>query len=277
MKKIDTSNVTSTARQPLHGRSVSHLQEGIQENDNSIVKAILPSYTAGDVVILSGCLVTAGSPTVAGACTITSGSVYYNGELYQCAGFSGTVGVGEVIVGTITTTYQTGDPVQMSDGSSQNVHEIVTFNLSSAATGSGDKDFSAFKTVSSHRSVLSATASSQTISSAAPTWADLTSITVTTPNDSRARMYMIFFKTRIDEDNGNATAFVEFQLLQGSTQLDQISAGKSLATATDVFLIPVNLVYVGLINPNTIIKVQARRTTANCTAYDMRLYCVEIF
>jgi len=40
---------------------------------------------------------------------------------------------------------------------------------------------------------------------------------------------------------------------------------------------PTSLVYIGAIPPNTIIKVQSRRTTANCTAYNMAMYAVEIF
>ena len=277
MKKILTSSVTSTSRQPLLGRSISHLQEGLQENDNSLIRALLPTYTAGDIVVIYGCLNSGVNSGAGLAYNVSAGAVYYNGEIYQVAAASGVITGTNVVLLTLTTSYQSGDPVTNTDGSLNNVHQINTMVVSEAASGSGTKDFSALKTIVSHRSVLSATAASQTISSAAPTWADLTSVTVTTPNDNRVRMYAIFFKARIDEDNGNATAFVEFQLLQGSTQLDETSVGKSLATATDVFLIPVNLVYVGLIDPNTIIKVQARRTTANCTAYTMKLYAVEIF
>lgn len=277
MKKITTTSVTSTSRQPLLGRSVTHLEEGIIENDNSLIRAILPSYIAGDVVILYGCLVTAGSPTSAGLCTITAGAVYYNGEIYQTVGFSAVITGSNVVVGTITTNFQSGDPVTNSDGSLNYVHEIVTFDLSQALTGTADKDFSLLKTISSHRSLLSATAGPLTISSAAPTWADLTGVTVTTPNDTRSRIYMIFFKTRIDEDNSSAAAVAEFQLLQGAVQLDTTSAGKSNAATTDVILIPVNMIYVGLIPPNTIIKVQGRKTTANCTAYNIALYAVEVF
>lgn len=146
MKKINTSNVTSTSRQPLLGRSISHLQDGYTEVLNSICKRFMPNYSAGDVVILSG-LVDTGTSGV--NYNISAGSVYYNGEVYQVAAGSG-IFAGTVAVLTLTTTYQSGDPVTMTDGSLKSVHEIVTMNLSNAASGSGTKDYSACKKISAN-------------------------------------------------------------------------------------------------------------------------------
>lgn len=141
MKKINTSNVTSTAKQPLLGRSITHLTEGIVETFNSVLKKIIYSYSAGDVVILEG-LVDSG--TVGVNFNISAGSVYYNGEVYQVAAASG-VYAGTVAVLTLTTTYQSGDPVQFTDGSTHNVHEINKMVISNAASGSGTKDYTACK------------------------------------------------------------------------------------------------------------------------------------
>ena len=58
MKDINTSLVTSTSRQPFHNWSLEHVQEGIKENDDSLVKGILNtmniSYTTNGVIILHG-------------------------------------------------------------------------------------------------------------------------------------------------------------------------------------------------------------------------------
>lgn len=141
MKKINTSNVTSTAKQPLLGRSITHLTEGIVETFDSVLKKIMYSYSAGDVVILEG-LVDSGTAGV--NFNISAGSVYYNGEVYQVAAASG-VYAGTVAVLTLTTTYQSGDPVTFTDGSSHSVHEINKMVISNAVSGSGTKDYTSCK------------------------------------------------------------------------------------------------------------------------------------
>lgn len=146
MKTIDTSNVTSSSRQPLLGRSITHLNEGMVETFTSILKNIIPNYTTNDVVILEG-LVDSG--TVGVNYNITAGSVYYNGEVYQVAAGSG-VFAGTVAVLTATTTYQSGDPVTMTDGTLKNVHQIKTMVISNAATGSGTKDYLSCKRIISN-------------------------------------------------------------------------------------------------------------------------------
>jgi len=80
MKKINTSNVSSTARQPFYGRSLQHIQDGYTEALNSICKRLIPGYTTNDVVILEG-LVDTGTAGV--DYNISAGSIYYNGEVYQ--------------------------------------------------------------------------------------------------------------------------------------------------------------------------------------------------
>lgn len=146
MKKIDTSNVTSTARQPLLGRSITHLQEGYVEAFDSIMKQAIYGYSAGDVVIIEG-LVDSGTAGV--SYNISAGSVYYNGEIYQVAAGSG-VFAATVAVLTLTTTYQSGDPVTLTDGSTQNVHQVRTMVISNAASGSGTKDYSSCKRVNAN-------------------------------------------------------------------------------------------------------------------------------
>ena len=146
MKKLITSSVTSTSRQPLLGRSITHITEGYVEAFNSVMKQIIRDYTTNDVVIIEG-LIDTGTAGV--NYNISAGSVYYNGEIYQVAADSGTF-AGTVAVLTETTTYQSGDPVTNTDGSLVNVHQIKTMVISNATTGSGTKDYLSCKKIKAH-------------------------------------------------------------------------------------------------------------------------------
>lgn len=138
MKKINTSNVTSTSKQPLYGRSITHLQEGYIEALDGICKSLLYGYTSAKFVILDGCKLTGSYSGAGNPYSVSAGSVYYQGEIYQVAAASGTISGTNVLYGAFTTTYQTGDPVTMSDGSTKNVHEIRTIVITQGATGGND-------------------------------------------------------------------------------------------------------------------------------------------
>lgn len=136
MKKINTSNVTSTVRQPFLGRSVTHLVESIKEGDDSIIQGVIQDTTLA--TILWGLT----NSTPGGATyTLSAGAIYFGGEVYQVDAQTVTVTGANGLVGTITTTYQSGDPVTLSDSSTANVHEIRKIVFSDAASGSGSFDF----------------------------------------------------------------------------------------------------------------------------------------
>lgn len=278
MKKINTASVTSTARQPFLGRSVTHIKEGILEATSSIVKALIPTYVANDVVILHGLVLTGNYSGAGLTYSITAGAVYYNGEIYEVSAANGTISGSNVVVLTIATAYQSGDPVTMSDSAVINVHEIVTMNISQGATGSGTKDYSAMKSVVSHRSLLTATAASQTSATAAPTWENLTGITVTTPNDGRTRLYLIGYTCSSTQSQGGVSAQLEIQILQGAIQVDVKTAGKlnSTAPGVDSFNIDTCIIKPVLVPPNTIIKGQMRYTNLACTVDQQQLWAIEL-
>ncbi len=136
MKKINTSNVTSTVRQPFLGRSVTHLVESIKEGDDSIIQGVIQDTSLA--TILWGLT----NSTPGGATyTLSAGGIYLGGEVYQVDAQTVTVTGANRLVGTITTTYQSGDPVTLSDSSTANVHEIRKIVFSDAASGSGSFDF----------------------------------------------------------------------------------------------------------------------------------------
>ena len=145
MKKIKTTDIIAGSAMPLKSGSLDHLQSAYQEdeldmiqmliaqNDTEINPASLPAR------IIYGCR--RNSSTGA----ISIGAIVYQNEIFRCIAQNVTLGLGQVVIGTITTTYLTAtnaDPVVFSDSTSNNVHEIRRITWSAGASGSGDFNFS---------------------------------------------------------------------------------------------------------------------------------------
>lgn len=274
MKKINTTNVSSTKRQPFLGRSVRHLKEGTMETVNSLARSVIPTYNTGDVIILWGCLVTVGSPTAAGACTITAGAVYYNGEVYECAGFSAVITGSNVVVGTLTTTYQSGDPVTMSDSSTANVHEIVTMNLTQALTGTADKDFSLFGTLVK----VNTTTTCASFANTSTSYVDVTGLSIVTPNDGYSRKYLAIFNSDNDQNSSTTNAFHVIRIYNStdSVVIKEITVGKGASAISGYFRMNGDICIPCTIGANKTVKVQAKYTTADGTIYDATFSLVEL-
>lgn len=135
MKKVINASIT-TAKQPYYGRTMDHVMQGIAEGDDSNVRAVIEDATKA--TILWGVV----NSTPAGATyTLTAGAIYWAGEIYQVDAQTVTVTGANKLVATITTTYQAGDPVTMSDNTTASVHAIRKLVFSDAASGSGDFNF----------------------------------------------------------------------------------------------------------------------------------------
>ena len=142
MKKINTTPITTGSAMPFKSGSLQHLQSAYQEPLIDIVQTFearndtegFPNYTTP--VIMYGCRRT--------GLGVSQGVVAYGTELYRAQAVNITLGFGQVVVGTITTTYFTGtnaDPVTFSDSTNNNVHEIREIVWSAGTSGSGDFDF----------------------------------------------------------------------------------------------------------------------------------------
>jgi len=130
MKKIKTTDITTSAAMPVKQGTLDHLQSAYKE----IIQGLALQMVKGGNGILYGCIKT----QTGLSWSITSGYVYYNGEVYLSDAASGVLSGGQSIWGTITTTNLTAanaDPVQFSDGSNNNVHLIEKFVWSSNTTG----------------------------------------------------------------------------------------------------------------------------------------------
>lgn len=212
MKKIDTSAITSTKRQPLFGYSVEHLQNGYIEAMKSLFLAQMESrYTTGDVVILWGMELTGSTTGNGNPFATTAGAVYYNGEIYQVDAASGTHSGSDVLLVTLTTTYHASDPVTFSDNTTGNVHQIQKFVVSSAATGTGTKDWTDLKDA---KPVTGTDTDLAGASVGTAGWNDFNSgsITYTTPNDGFSRKYRVTCHAKCSTSNGVVNPAIDLRL-----------------------------------------------------------------
>ena len=145
MKKVKTSDITTTIGMPIKSGTLDHVQSAFIECIDSLVQRIVGNgYDPNKVYVLYGCEdQNAISPLV----SITAGAVFYNGEVYLVPATSYTNTGSNVPVANIVTSYFTGtnaDPVTLTDRTPRNVHEIRRMVITGAASGSGVANFSSF-------------------------------------------------------------------------------------------------------------------------------------
>lgn len=141
MKKLLTTNITSTAAMPIKSGTLDHLQAAYTELIIGTVQALLGQlYSFSTPIAIYRVDNTQTPPDY----TIIAGWILYEGVLYETSGPAFTVVGPQVAVGTITTTYLTAanaDPVTFTDATTHNVHEIKKVVFAAGATGSGDFDY----------------------------------------------------------------------------------------------------------------------------------------
>lgn len=146
MKKIKTTDIIAGSAMPLKSGSLDHLQSANQEGIFSLAQSelfqrqgVTPSY--GTPQAMYGLGYSFSGLTW----NIESGMLVFGSEMFLCDTAVGVVlSIGEVVIGTITTTYLTAtnaDPVVFSDSTSNNVHEIRKIVWSAGVSGTGDMDF----------------------------------------------------------------------------------------------------------------------------------------
>jgi hypothetical protein len=254
MKKVINAS-TATAKQPFYGRTMSHIMESLTEVVESLVRPLIGSYVANDLIILYGCQLTGSFSGAGNPFAVTAGAVYYNGEIYQVDAVSGTISGANVLVGTITTTYQLGDPVTMSDNSAVNVHEIRKVVITQAGTGSGTKDYSLWKRRQLINDNAFSTAGVVGIGGLNSTGVLLFSFT--TPNDGVKRDYHLNITSVIHANSGADPFGYNTEIFKAtvsqSTELCQINNGER-HVFTHICLLPA-------VPPNTLIEIKHFRIT----------------
>lgn len=148
MKKLITTDISSTALLPIKQGTLNHLQSAYQECITAILNGHLGGSSTGVVYVISGCLVTISG----GNYTVSAGAIYYNGTVYLMDAKTSTPvpSGGNTYVCNIKTTYVTAanaDPVTFTDGNTHNVHQIQKAEIESGASGSGISDYEDFVSI----------------------------------------------------------------------------------------------------------------------------------
>lgn len=139
MLKINTSNVALGAAMPYKSTMINWLYTNDKYTHWELASSLMNDYNANTIALV-GCT----NSIVGSTHTITDGFIYQGTEIYQAGGDSITLSVGQVVVGTITSSYPlvgTSDPVTFSDGTTHNVHEAKVVVWSAGTSGSGDFDY----------------------------------------------------------------------------------------------------------------------------------------
>lgn len=289
MKKISTNQIISqTSKQPFTGRSLKFLQDARDENDAAIIKGIITSNLGGYSLtvpyVISGCVVSDSGKDV------TDGEIFYGGKFYQVTGVNGTTNVAQFVL--TKTQDATADPLLFSDSVSKNVHDIYTYVATDTATP-GDFDSSDLTSMyGAGRITNQTTLATQSTSSA--TFATLTGLTYTTPNDGVTRTYQITFICSALLDQDRSGTLPEDNFLSGIFRLynstDAVSLDDKTVTAgvyLDLgvggsnilnlyFRFGVNCGTIVTLAPNKTIEAQFKTDGDLVTATDCKMMIVEI-
>jgi hypothetical protein len=158
MNRIDTS-FAANGQPFLAPTSLDMLQNAYKDGIRELALAqIGSSYSTSVPYILWGC--EEGSSPI-----VSQGAIFFNGEVLFCAG-RGSAGVGTLIA-SLGIAYPVSDPVTFEDGSTNNIHQIRTCNLTYGTSGTGTigdfTDFVRVNTTSFSRVSVAAAISSPTI------------------------------------------------------------------------------------------------------------------
>jgi hypothetical protein len=272
MKQIDTTQVVDPSTlQPFTARSLKFLQDAKAEDDAGIIQALITnntgSYSLTTPYVISGCVVSDSGKDV------TDGKIFYGGKFYEVTGVNGTTNVARFIL--TKTQDATADPLQFTDGTNKNVHDIYKYVATDVASGG---DFTSAALVSAYGSVVSQNIDLATQSTSSTSYADMTGLTYTTPNDGKSRTLLFLFKGFANATaSGNEGIGYELYDSTNATSLDTNEAYLDVSVQTDDFRIPVSLQHVGVIAPNTTIKVRFKLLAgAGCASKLNRLTIVEL-
>jgi hypothetical protein len=141
MRKLKTSDITTSVAMPIKSGTLDHIQAAYAEAVAEAIKGLAgPNYSGATMYILNGLVNSGIYPNY----NITAGSVFYNGEVYLVDAANFTLAGGQFAVCKIVTTNLVGpnaDAVQFNNGNSYNVHEIRKVVLSADLGGSGISNY----------------------------------------------------------------------------------------------------------------------------------------
>jgi len=273
MEKISTSQITDPDKQqPFTGYSLEFLQNAKAKDDAAIIQAliykIVGSYSLTVPYVISGCVVSDSNKDV------TAGEIFYGGKYYETTAVNGTTNVARFIL--TKTQDATADPVNFTDGTTGNVHDIYKYVPTDVASG-GDfisTDLVYLKTVISK---ITQNLQLSTLSTSSITYATLTGLTYTTPNDGVTRTFMIIGNTSFNFSSSAGNG-AYLQIWNGASEL---AVNENYLAITgfnvDTAILPISVAYFGSIAPNTTISLRAKMVNSAASNYlNSSLVIVEI-
>jgi len=155
MKKIITSNISSSVGLPLLGRTIDFIQDNVKEQSVALAYSSLNNSDDSLPIVLYGCVGTYTTVSFYNdTFTITKGAILYQGEIYQVpAMVTVRASISEMIVFRIdTSNFQSGEPTLYTDGTSINTNQDRIIKPYSGLTGTGIVNQDALKYL--NRSVI---------------------------------------------------------------------------------------------------------------------------
>jgi hypothetical protein len=143
MRDFILSDITGGNKAPFSKRSLEHINAMPTEVVSGLFSGITNITNFGsEFVIISGCVITGPIP---GVITWSSGYVYYQGNIYPVDAGGTTINIGQTAVWNYADTTITGDPATFSDTNTYDFHRIRKMTITSAASGSGLKNYDSVK------------------------------------------------------------------------------------------------------------------------------------
>lgn len=268
-KRITTFHVSDpTIQQPFTTKSLDFLQDGILEITNGIIKNLIQRR---------GLVYSASVPyLVAKGTGIYDRYYFFNGELYRATG------VNNLPYAHINTSADAvADPLLFSDNVNRDVHNnrYLTINNTSSGALFAMADVIDVITTTNDQIALASQVSTS------GTYADLTNLTFTSPNDGISRKYKFTLKADSDLDGtaatGSAIAQAFFRIYDdtASAVLDESQTTASIVVtgvAQDIgAVVPAFCFAIVTIAPNTTVKCQFKLTAGVSVTATMAKFSIE--
>lgn len=135
MKRLKTESLTGSLKAPYAKVAVDHVQSNALEVANSLARGIIGNYSASNLYVLHGCVVTVVTSTAA----ITAGAIYYNGEIYQVAAATGIAGSGGA--NWVWKVLDTSVQSKFSDNNTYDWMQTKSIIFTGGLTGTGIADY----------------------------------------------------------------------------------------------------------------------------------------
>lgn len=253
MKKISTDQIVDPGTlQPFTGRSLEFLQDARDENDAAMIKAMitsnLGSYSLTVPYVISGCVVSDSGKDV------TAGEVFFGGKFYEVVAVNGATNIAQFVL--TKTQDATADPLEFSDTTNKNVHDIYKYVGTDTATP-GDFDSSDLTSMYG-AGKLTSDIQTSTQTTTSTSFIDLSSMSYTTPNDGLTRTWLIIAKSDITTSaSGGDGGRIRIYNNTTSTQL-AIASSYLDVTAATIAAVTINTGCQKVVSlaPNTVIKLQ---------------------